>query len=648
MGSQFTGLMIGYSGIQAYQAAENTVANNAANVDTKGYTKQVVNRTAAAALHTFTTYGMQGMGVNINSIDQLRNVYFDLKYRANEADLGRYTAINTYMNEIDTLFKDTSTIPGFETVYTENFFAGLEELAKEPGATSARSSFLGKAESLTDYFNTMSLKLEEQQLAINSEIKSVVNRINNIASEISVLNQQINIVEFSGQKANELRDKRNLLIDELSVYVDVKVQEDPIINMADPDNQTGAMRYRVSIGNGSLLVDMYDYNPLELRSRTDGEIHNQNDLAGLYDIYWEKTGVKFSPTDRNLSGQLKGLLEIRDGNNNDAVSGTFDSHTSGEVTFTVGDEYESVDDLLSKLNISSQGMVKIAGVEHIFDGFTIDVNTDGTFKFTLKNVKYRDLSGGWTAEGVASTVIAGDPVVLGDQVDYQGIPYYQAQMNQWVRKFAFCFNGIEREGADLYGDQMTKAFFVSYDRAKGKQIEPDQASSTTPKVIVPSSAEEKAGTPAESSLYYRITAFNFEVNKDIVKDPRLMSTTYSGGVNDPSGHSEIDVSNDDLVKDLIKIKDDRSRLVFRGAKSTEFLSCILADIALNCSSSKTFVKNCQNIELTIDNQKMSYSGVDQDEEALDLVKFQNAYNLNAKIIQTMTEIYDKLIQQTGV
>ena len=88
--------------------------------------------------------------------------------------------------------------------------------------------------------------------------------------------------------------------------------------------------------------------------------------------------------------------------------------------------------------------------------------------------------------------------------------------------------------------------------------------------------------------------------------------------------------------------------IFRGATSGEFLTKVLADIALNRSNSNTLEDTYTALEKTIGNQRLSDSGVDEDEEASNLVKYQSAYNLSSKMIQTLTEIYDRLILQTGV
>ena len=93
---------------------------------------------------------------------------------------------------------------------------------------------------------------------------------------------------------------------------------------------------------------------------------------------------------------------------------------------------------------------------------------------------------------------------------------------------------------------------------------------------------------------------------------------------------------------------DKNKMNFRGCSSAEFLQCVLSDIALNAQRANTFQKSFSDVAGTIDMQRVSISGVDEDEEAVNLVKYQNAYNLSSKMIQVLTEIYDRLILETGV
>ena len=104
----------------------------------------------------------------------------------------------------------------------------------------------------------------------------------------------------------------------------------------------------------------------------------------------------------------------------------------------------------------------------------------------------------------------------------------------------------------------------------------------------------------------------------------------------------------DILDDLLDMKNDKTVAAFRGASVSEFLQGILSDVSLNASNANLFNKSYSNLEGSIDIQRQSISGVDNDEEGINLVKYQNAYNLAAKMIQTLTEVYDRLILQTGV
>ena len=127
-----------------------------------------------------------------------------------------------------------------------------------PLEINERSIFVGKEQ----YdFNSVAIGLGEIQDSVNEEIKSTVANINSIAEKISILNKQINVIELQGGYANELRDQRALLVDELSSIVPTTVSEVPITNSNYPDMQLGSNYYTVKI-NGQTLVDSYEYNEL--------------------------------------------------------------------------------------------------------------------------------------------------------------------------------------------------------------------------------------------------------------------------------------------------------------------------------------------------------------------------------------------------
>ena len=634
--------MIGYSGLTAAQASQNTTANNIANINTEGYSRQQLKQEAANALRTYTHYGMAGAGVDAKSIDQIRDEYIDIKYRANAAELGEYSRKNSYMGEIENYFTDTDLVPGFNTVYVDNFYNALSKLEDDPGSTTTRQSFIGQANSVTEYFNNMAVNLEKTQDNINQEIKDVVDRINSIASQIASLNKQINMIEIRGVTANELRDQRAVILDELATLVDVETREVEVYNYSDPDNPTGAKMFQVMIGGACTLVDGYEYDTLECRARD--EKMNQSDIDGLYDIYWTQNRSKFYPMSATLSGTLKGLLALRDGNNKEYFNGTLaqaaDKNASDDITGNPPNQTIKVKvtdpNLLdmNKCTLPDSWTINVSGFDYTYSSWTFEPAADGkSGRYTFTGLRYRD-SNNEMQDGLLESVDANLSVRISQAIDYMGIPYYQSQLNEFVRSLAGAFNAIEGQGYDLNGEKLgDKCFFQMLD-SQGTQY--DLMQSSDPRA--------QLGTGLQTNgtyCYNELTAKNFKVSTGILADPALMATTYNS-------ESDSSVDSADLVKDLSALKTDKNRISFRSCSSAEFLQCILSDVALNKQSANTFEKNFTIIGQSITNQRLSVSGVDTDEEALNLVKFQHAYELSAKVIQTMTEMYDRLILNTGV
>lgn len=668
MPSTFFGLTIGYSGLLNYQAALNTTGHNISNVRTEGYTRQQVTQTAARALRTHMRYGMAGSGVETISIEQVRNTYYDIKYRDNHARLGEYSMKSDYMKRIESYFSDyedkESKVMGFNSIYVNKFCTeAMNNLMDNPGDPTVRGSFIGAARSITEYFNEMSTNLERMQKDVNEEIKDKVDEINSIAIQIATLNQQINMVEVRGVMANDLRDKRNLLVDQLSAIVTVEINEIPVYNTNDPDNPTGMNRYIVSIDGGHTLVDGYERKELYCVSRDVGDKVNQSDAEGLYDIYWKHTGMKFEPTGNVSSGELKGLFEMRDGNNNEYFHGSITKYdvvnNVTELTVQVSDKDEYLTDL-SKTKLNGTGSIMVNGLTYKYTGWSyecrpvmdnsqnppvevIDQETGKPKKeyYYTFQLASDDLQNGVSTAELANRV--GQITRIGGAVDYQGIPYYMAQMNEWVRNFAKAFNDVEATGVDLYDELLAgngikdpRSFFVAADPTDVNHeynfADVYDYNSDPPTI--------KLTTSSKADSYYMMTAATFKVNKEIINDPRKMSTTTKAG--------DINHDANDIVQVLKQIRTDKDMMVFRGCSSSEFLQCILGDVALNASSAYSFEETYENVGAAIDTQRMSVSGVDEDEEGINLVKFQHAYDLSAKMIQVMTEVYDRLILQTGV
>lgn len=666
MPSQFFGLNIAYTGLLASNAALNTTSNNIANVQTEGYSRQQVQQQAANPIRVFQTYGCAGAGVETLAIERVRDEFYDGRYWDNNASLGEYAQKQYYMTQIENYFDDNGKNAGFKTVFDQLMTTGLQELLKDPNDATAKSQFVGYAGALAEYFNGLAANLQKLQKDVNQEIKLKVDEINSLAGELANLNKQINTIELTGATANELRDRRTLLLDQLSEVVDVETKEIPITDPNQPDRETGANRFIVRIAGGQTLVDGNEYNGLECVARTNYEKVNQTDIDGLYDVYWEN-GQKFNLYSGALGGALKGLVEMRDGNNGENFTGlvTDTGTTAGgaqdTVTIQVSKAY--LQDM-NKCKLSDNGgIINLGNQEFYYDSWTYQLSYDTggeavySYTFVLSDQQKNPLR--LTNDRV------GKVADIGADLEYQGVPYYMNQMNEWVRTFSEKFNDILTAGYDSKGNAGVKLFTGDY-ATDDKQYEFEEgfrydlydydaylAEVETAKnaymAADPSLTESEALARARQKTrftvgvsddsYYQLTAMNFSVLTAVELDPGRLANRYDKGDG---------VEQNDLLEDIKDLATNKDRMTFRGCSASEFLQCVLSDVALNASRANTFYQNFKDVSGTIDTQRISISGVDEDEEAVNLVKYQNGYNLASKMIQTLTEIYDRLILETGV
>ena len=328
------------------------------------------------------------------------------------ANYGQYSVKESYMGQIED-YLDEFTLNGYSQEY-KNFFSAVNQLTITPGDTSAKNQLINNAKSLADYFNTLTTNLRNVQADANNEIKDAVQQINSYAKNIAALNRQINQIEANYGNANDLRDKRNAMIDELSEIVNLETSEE------DMGNNVSNFSVRI---NGQTLVSSYSYNTLETVARTDKK--------------------NYSPS--------------------------------------------------------------------------------------------------------------------------------------------FCSFLIASKSAFLRSSGLTVIF------------------------------------PADITV-----VFGCVTNNEI---PLLLP------------------SDAKIMEELNKLQSEK---IFAGGTGSYFLESIVSDMSIDSQKAVNLYKNYTDLKTSIHNQRLSIMGVDTDEEAMDMIKYQQAYNLNSKMMSVMNQIYDKLINQTGI
>ena len=631
MASTFFGLNIAASGLSTFQAAVNTTANNISNVDTKGYSRQEAIKTAADALRVNAKYGSTGTGVEVTAISQMRDVYYDMKYWGNNSKLGEFQTKSYYLKQIETYFQDDDKVVGFSKIFS-NMYDSLDELKKNPSSLDTRNGYISSALTLTDYYHSVANQMSSLQTDINQVIATKTAMINGTAQKLATLTKQINLIEQKGGKANELRDERSLLIDDLSKLVPVEVKEEDVVNSNFPDWGTGMTTYTVKI-NGQTLVNSYEYRELECVPREGDQKINNSDADGLYDLYWKNSSMKLEASAETMTGELKALFNLRDGNNNSYFAGEFTEindylKTGGGFSSRITISDPTITNP-SQVTMPSKGTITIKNVDFKYDSYQLIEATDA---LGTKSYSYQfNLSEKMETGNVSK--LLNQKASVGNGIDFMGIPYYQSQMNEFIRSFSKSYNDIVlQDGVDLNGQQ-TGAFFVTDDQANG--VEYDYNSKQFTEVTV---AGITTKTFKSDYYYFHMNSQNISVADEVVRDPRKLATSTKNEFINGVGSS-------DLIEKLAATKNKMT--VFRGGVAQDFLQCLLSDIAVDTQKVGIFEDNYKNLSSAITNQRMSISGVDNDEEALAMIKYQNAYNLSSKIVSILSEMYDRLILQTG-
>jgi flagellar hook-associated protein 1 FlgK len=278
---------IATSALQSAQTAITTVGHNIANVNTEGYRRQEV--IFGTNLATRTGSGFLGQGVNIVTVQRVYSELVERQVSRSEAQAGYLDQYLQGMQQINNILGDRSV--GFAAMAQE-FFASWGDLADDASSASARQAVLGTAETLANNLNGVGEYLRSLQGSINTNITSMVDQINSYAQNIAELNGRIaNSSSSGGQPPNDLLDQRDRLVSELNELAGVTVVK---------NDSTG---YNVFLGNGYLLVGGMTASSVTAQA-------SQFD-PGRIEVYDANGGSLLSRGSGTLGGRLGGLLDYR-------------------------------------------------------------------------------------------------------------------------------------------------------------------------------------------------------------------------------------------------------------------------------------------------------------------------------------------------
>jgi flagellar hook-associated protein 1 FlgK len=289
MGSAFSGLNIAVRGLSAQQMALNTVGHNISNANTAGYSRQSVGIVSSMPETYAGPYGnlQLGTGVDTQSVTRARDEFMDQQYWKENTSLGYAQTQEDLLSQIEGVF-NISSDTGMQKVL-DNFWSAWQTLGTNASDDSTRNLVLQRGTELVNTIQQAASNLKDQVTSINTDLKLNVQTVNRIADDILALNQKIAMAEVNSPgSANDLRDRRDLLVDELSEYVPVQVVED--------------RRGNYIIQSSSVtLVDASRTTELTTDRRTDA------------DYGYETLAIQANGKDVEFSGGLlQGLVDMRD------------------------------------------------------------------------------------------------------------------------------------------------------------------------------------------------------------------------------------------------------------------------------------------------------------------------------------------------
>ena len=274
------------SGLLAFQQALDVTSNNIANVNTPGYSAETAN--LAEAPGQFTGAGYIGGGVDVASVTRAYNQQLAQQANTSQSSYSSYHTLATQAQQIDNMLSASST--GL-SASLQSFVNALQTVSTSPTSTSARQALLSQGQALAQQLQSYNAQIGQYGTQLEAQVGTDVTQINSLAGNIASLNQQIAAGSTSGQTPNQMLDQLDNLVNQLSQYVSVQTvtQSNGTVNVF-----IGSGQALISGGNAAQLTTLQNaYNPTQL----DVGLKTSSGITNL--------------TQQMTGGELGGLLSAR-------------------------------------------------------------------------------------------------------------------------------------------------------------------------------------------------------------------------------------------------------------------------------------------------------------------------------------------------
>jgi flagellar hook-associated protein 1 FlgK len=640
---------IGTSGLLAFQRALSTVSHNIANANTEGYSRQsaqLVTRPPQASGDGFI-----GTGVEVETIRRSYDAFVESSLRTSTSATAEFEAFHALASQLDNVVANSDA---GVSASLQRFFNAVQDVADTPTSSSARQVMLSESEQLATQFNELAGWVESARGQVNSELQNGVQQINQYSSAIAELNENIVVEQGrSGQPPNDLLDQRDTLIKQLSEWVSVTTlqQDDGAVN--------------VLVGSGQALVTANKATPLMV-------IPQAGDPKQL-DIAVQGTGgIQVPITSQVSGGRIGGVLNFRD-QMLDQAANSLGLTAIGLGTF-INEQHRRGMDLdgalgLDVFSVAQPQVLTVAGnpanVAVAFDDVTQLSNADYKLQF---NAGAWELSNSLTGQTIPMTGsgTAADPFVAeGVSIEVSGAPangdtyLLRPTRNGAIEMQMLLANGRQIAAAAPVRSVVNINNTGTGDISAGTVTDIDNpVFQTTPGQLTPSVTVRF--TSATSYDLYDSADLTTPLEAGIAYDPATGGELFPtpGGLD--HGY-RMQISGAPLAGDEFSteyntdgIGDNRNALLLAGlatekllyagsASVTDSYNKLVADVGTGTKQAEINSLAQKGILEQTMATRESISGVNLDEEAANLVRYQQAYQAAAQVIATAGSLFDTLL-----
>lgn len=600
--SLFGGLYVGKSGLQTSQNALNTVAHNLSNQNTTGYVRQQVAMTDTYYNTISTTKAISnsqtGDGVRYSEVRHIRDYFFDMKYRE---ESGRYSFYETSYSttlEIEDILGELDGAAFKDSL--DGLWTAMEELSKTPSDSTYMSMLVSKAASFVQNATSVYQSFIEYQDNLNLQIKDAVDEINAIGTRIDELNKKISMIETGGiEKANDLRDERDLLIDTLAGYGNITYSEDA--------NSRVTVRF-----NGTDFVTDAGAYKMGLQ---------QDDETGFYTPYWEQNAIK--TTDGNgrevLDISVAQVFKLSETISTDA--GT-DVGGLRALLLARGDHVANFMDLSNNATQKKLDALKLNSIDEYNkdpEGYEQKYYNDNIANSLMMNIEAE-------FDNLVHAVVTKVNEVLADNCDPKsgylcnddGTP-----MQLFLKGSYTPYEKItDKNEIQAAKDSGAKLYEIYDENGNG--------TGTYWKYV----EEYDASDPDSRKNLYNCA--NLKINQELVQTPSKLGFVKEDGSTDYS-----------LGKQLLKAFEDAEIYINPNAtKASSFENCYTEIVNQMSTMGNVFKDVYEYQQLAVEqaeSNRQSVIGVSSDEELEHMIMYQNAYNAASRYINVINTLLDSVI-----